>query len=92
MLVIIDFCIFSILVDKPTVMFGLTEEKLDQIAYGTSTTYKASDMCGAPANAEGFWDPGYMHDVLLKSLKPNTKYFYSFGSKEVSEINLNCCP
>ena len=29
-----------------------------QVAVGSTTTYKASDMCGVPANDTGFVDPG----------------------------------
>ena len=53
-------------------------------ATGKSWTYKASDMCGPNANTTGFKDPGYMYDVLLKDLKPSTRYYYSYGSKGVS--------
>ena len=49
----------------------------------TFRTYKASDMCESNANTTGFWDPGFIYDVLLTDLKPNTRYYYSCGSKEV---------
>lgn len=29
-----------------------------QVAIGSTTSYKASDMCGIPANDTGFLDPG----------------------------------
>lgn len=29
-----------------------------QVAMGSSTTYKATDMCASPANDTGFFDPG----------------------------------
>ena len=50
-----------------------------------SHTYKASDMCEAPANdnTTWFWDPGYIYDVLLTDLDPNTRYYYSCGTEEV---------
>ncbi len=59
------------------------EGKLDHnnIATGISRTYKASDMCGPPANLSAhFVHPGYMHDVLLTGLQPNTRYCYRYGS------------
>lgn len=49
----------------------------------TFKTYKASDMCETLANTTGFWDPGFIYDVLLTDLEPNTRYFYSCGSEEV---------
>jgi len=49
-----------------------------------SHTYKASDMCESPANnnATWYWDPGYIYDVLLTDLEPNTRYYYSCGTEE----------
>ena len=66
----------------PTVEYGLCDGgKLDRIAIGISKTYKASDMCGPPANLSAhFVHPGYMHDVLLTGLQPNTRYCYRYGS------------
>ena len=66
----------------PTVEYGLCDGgKLDQISTGVSRTYKASDMCGPPANLSAhFVHPGYMHDVLLTGLQPNTRYCYCYGS------------
>ena len=60
----------------------------------TYKTYKGSDMCEPLANTTGFWDPGYLYDVLLTDLEPNTRYFYSCGSEEVRDnsisINYSC--
>ena len=67
----------------PVVYYGLFKEIMILKSYGTTTTYNASDMCGSPANAIGYRDPGFIHDVLLKVLLPNTRYYYKFGSGEV---------
>ena len=65
----------------PTVEYGECSGKLDKISTGTSRTYKASDMCGPPANLSAhFIHPGYLHDVLLTGLEPSTKYCYRCGS------------
>jgi hypothetical protein len=45
------------------------------------------DMCGGPAAGEGWLDPGSLHSATLSGLKPDTEYFYTYGS-EVS----NCLP
>eukprot|EP00794_Sanderia_malayensis_P005468 gene5468-6151_t len=66
--------------DKPYVKFGLSKSKLTHQASGVSNSYKASDMCGFPADSLGFRDPGFIHDVLLSHLQPATVYYYSFGS------------
>ena len=65
----------------PTVDYGLCGSELDNTSKGTSRTYKNSDMCGPPANLSAhFIEPGYLHDVLLTGLKPNTRYCYRYGS------------
>ena len=65
----------------PTVEYGECGGKLDKIATGMSRTYKASDMCGPPANISAhFMDPGYIHDVVMTGLKPKTRYCYRYGS------------
>ena len=66
--------------------YGESNDHLDMQATGESWTYKASDMCGPYANTSGFRDPGYMFDVLLTDLKPITRYFYSYGTKQVSYV------
>lgn len=53
----------------------------------TVNTYKAGDLCHSPANSTGFWDPGYIYDVLLTGLKPNTRYFYSIRNEQASEFH-----
>ena len=72
----------------PTVEYGVCRKghgdghgRLDRVSMGISRTYKASDMCGPPANLSAhFVHPGYMHDVLLTGLQPNTRYCYRYGS------------
>lgn len=69
----------------PQVRFGLTKQKLNHFATGTSTTYQASDMCHGPANIPGqlhFRDPGFMHTVILHNLVPATTYYYRYGNSE----------
>jgi hypothetical protein len=67
----------------PTVQFGLSPSSLLSNATGASHTYTAASMCQAPATVVSqvtFRDPGYMHEVLLHGLAPNTVYFYRFGN------------
>lgn len=55
-----------------------------RVATGSSGTYTAEMMCSAPANQTGqqlFIDPGIMHRVLLRGLRPDTDYYYTFGSE-----------
>ena len=66
----------------PTVEYGLCDGgKLDRLSTGTWRTYRASDMCGPPANLSAhFIHPGYLYDVILTDLQPNTRYCYRYGS------------
>jgi hypothetical protein len=36
-------------------------------------------MCGAPANTEGWRDPGLFHSAILSNLSPDTRYYYVYG-------------
>ncbi|XP_066910738.1 uncharacterized protein [Clytia hemisphaerica] len=65
------------------VRYGKTKDLDKTQTKYTVKTYKASDMCEPPANTTGFWDAGYIYDVLLTDLEPNTKYYYSCGSREI---------
>ena len=68
----------------PVVLYGVSPNELDYKATGHWTTYKASDMCGEPANNTAYFiDPGYLHDVLLTDLKPNTLYYFQYGSDNI---------
>jgi hypothetical protein len=68
----------------PIVMFGQKDGPLDTIIDGTSDTYRAEDMCHAPANTSGagkFYPPGLIHTITIKDLEPNTQYAYKVGYK-----------
>jgi hypothetical protein len=46
-------------------------------AASTPHTYSAADMCEAPASdAEGFVQPGWLHEVVLSGLAPDAAYWY----------------
>src|SRR5690606_32311378 len=67
----------------PVVRYGTKRGIYTHYATGTSRTYGASDMCRLPANITAqvyFRDPGWIHDVLLDNLEPDTLYYYIFGS------------
>ncbi|KAK9801333.1 hypothetical protein WJX73_005521 [Symbiochloris irregularis] len=46
---------------------------------GNTTTYTIDEMCGYPANATGWIDPGTINYVLVSGLNPSTKYYYQVG-------------
>ncbi|XP_064391290.1 uncharacterized protein LOC135339098 [Halichondria panicea] len=69
----------------PTVHYGRLPDNLNLKATGISRTYAASDMCGPPANMSAYFiNPGYLHDVLLTDLTPNTQYYYQVSGTGIS--------
>lgn len=50
-----------------------------QRVWSTVNTYKASSLCGSPADSSGFADPGFHHTVIFKALRPG-KFLYRVGS------------
>ncbi len=69
----------------PIVQYGRSPDNLPFKATGISRTYTASDMCGPPANMSAYFiDPGYLHDVLLTDLTPNTQYYYQVSGTGIS--------
>ena len=76
------FFLFHPLDETPVAYYG-TNESVTMKVMGTTRTYTAKDMCAPTANTTGFFDAGYIHDVLLIDLKPSTVYYYKFGSSEV---------
>ena len=69
----------------PQCQYGTDPSSLTFQQNGTSTTYKASDMCEGKANITGpqnFIDPGYMHTVVMEDLRPSMRYYYRVGTNE----------
>jgi len=69
----------------PQCQYGLSPSSLNFRQNGTTTTYKASDMCEGKANITGpqnFIDPGYMHTILLEDIRPSAMYYYRVGTDE----------
>ncbi|KAK3133777.1 hypothetical protein QOZ80_6AG0540880 [Eleusine coracana subsp. coracana] len=54
------------------------EENSKRTPAGT-LTYTRRQLCGKPANAEGYRDPGFIHTALLKDLWPNREYLYQIA-------------
>lgn len=72
--------------EAAVVRYGLSTSMSQSVYKVDIKTYSASDMCESPANSSGFWNPGFIYDVLLSDLRPNMKYYYSFGTKDVCQI------
>ena len=69
----------------PKCQYGLSPTSLTMVQTGTTTTYQASDMCEGKAiviGPQNFIDPGFMHTMLVKDLRPSTTYYYRVGTDE----------
>jgi hypothetical protein len=76
----------SVVGKSPVALYG--HDSLQTKVEGITTTYAASDMCGAPANRSSsgttsrhlqLSPPGELHTIALTNLQPNTNYNYKVG-------------
>eukprot|EP00798_Chlamydomonas_sp_ICE-L_P027166 gene27165-2406_t len=51
----------------------------------SSVTYTVDQMCGYPADSEGWLDPGFIHTAVIaaEDLTPNQRFYYQYGSEVV---------
>ena len=74
---------FSTRSGTPAVQFGTAGGPLSRSALGTSSTYAASDLCGAPANdtvSGNFVRVDLLNAVVLTGLPPNQRVSYRAGT------------
>ena len=69
----------------PAVQWGPAPGAYASSAAATSPTYTRADMCGAPANASGWLDPGVFHRAVMTGLRPGQRYFYRYGDPAARE-------
>jgi len=58
---------------------GKTSNHYDMFVSAHTYTYKASDLCDAPATTWGWKNPGFLHEAVAV-LEPGVSYFYIYGS------------
>lgn len=63
----------------PCLFYGNSIENLNMNECGKTETYTDSDMCEPIATTDGYIDPGFLHDVVLKNLDSDTEYFYKIS-------------
>eukprot|EP01083_Nonionella_stella_P235024 826877_1 len=71
-------------VANPQVKIGIISSKYTDIITADSYTYNTTSMCQSDAGTIGplyFRDPGFIYDAIVTNLKPNSKYYYIFGSE-----------
>src|SRR5688572_18586239 len=65
--------------------WGLSPRQHTDKSLGSTTTYALNDMCSTSKNgsitAQFYFPPGLIHKAHIGPLKPNTSYWYSFGSE-----------
>ena len=69
------------------VEYGVSKSDLYESVTATHYfTYTANDMCdqslGDPAGLGGFFEPGFIIQVNITNLKPNTLYFYRYNHQK----------
>lgn len=68
----------------PMVKWGPSSAHYSASAAADSSTYSKEDLCGGPAVAEGWMDPGLLHQARMTGLQPGKRYYYVYGD-EVSK-------
>ena len=65
----------------PEVKWGLSSGNYSASAAGSSITYSRGGMCGGPAAAEGWMDPGLLHQAVMTDQIPGQRYYYMYGDE-----------
>jgi hypothetical protein len=74
--------------------WGTTSGVYTSSALSEPHTYTVDDMCGNPAKTQGWYNPGWWNYALMTGLKPDTVYYYRYGSPEAwsSEFSFRTPP
>ncbi|KAL6601233.1 hypothetical protein ACP70R_044453 [Stipagrostis hirtigluma subsp. patula] len=70
---------YSISEAYPFVEWRMKGEESPKLTPAGTLTYTRRHLCGKPANAEGYRDPGFIHTAFLKDLWPNREYSYQIA-------------
>lgn len=62
------------------VRWGVSPGDFKYTVNATADTYTQNDLCGTPATAQGWRNPGVFHSALLANLIPSQRVYYVFGS------------
>lgn len=67
-------------VSLPTLRWGAAPGSYQHAVAASSSSFAPDDLCGAPANAEGWFHPGFTHHATITGLTPGQTIYYSVGS------------
>ena len=73
---------------SPEVRWGFQSGQYPYKAAASSLTYTKDDLCGPPAKAQGWLDPGTFHRAVMTNLHPGQRYYYTYGD----EVSYSCQP
>ena len=73
---------------SPEVRWGSQPGSYPYQAAASSLTYTQEDMCGPPANAQGWLDPGTFHKAVMTGLQPGQRHYYIYGDEVSHEDHL----
>jgi hypothetical protein len=58
-----------------------------RVAVQSAAPYSRSTLCGTPANAYGYFDPGVRHSAVVEGLATSSWYAYRFGDDDHGASN-----
>ena len=69
--------------DAINVQYGKTSTALtDQVVATSVETYGVEDLCGPPANTDGYFEPGFFVNAVIKYTANSGNVYYRVGSDE----------
>ena len=66
---------------SPEVKWGSQPGHYPYKAAASSLTYTKEDLCGPPANAQGWLDPGTFHKAVMTNLQSGQRHYYIYGDE-----------
>lgn len=66
---------------SPEVKWGSQPGIYPYSAAASSLTYTEAELCGPPANAQGWLDPGTFHKAVMTDLQAGQRYYYIYGDE-----------
>ena len=66
------------------VRYGTASGSYTEVAIANAHTYEKSQLCGGPANADGWIEPGWFYDAVVANLTvPGQRIYYVYGGDQM---------
>ena len=72
---------------SPEVRWGSKPGQYPFKAVASTLTYTKEDLCGPPANVQGWLDPGALHKAVMTDLDAGQRYYYIYGDEVSAKAN-----